>query len=268
MIIFSSVQGMHQFYLVTMSFPIALIIMIGIQEFVKHRKPSFILAVLAITGISSLYITANAQQYLFFAPYIQLLMLGIFIFLSFNKLFKIQQLVISILFVSSLVLTPGFWSIGAVQTSNAINPMAGPSLEKLLIFNFQKDPNNLGGIVKKSDDQDISEREYVELIEFVRSKTDSKFALTTFTSLSAAPFIVTTDELILPIGGFNGQDPSPTLMDFKSYVKNGEAQFVLSEQNKRIAIVSSTTLDIRRWVEQNCEKAPYANPGFQLLDCQ
>jgi 4-amino-4-deoxy-L-arabinose transferase-like glycosyltransferase len=268
MMIYSSVQGIHQFYVVTMSFPIALIIMIGIQEFVKHRKPSFILAILTITGISTLFITASAQQYLFFAPYIQLLILGAFIFLSFNKFPKIPQLMISILFVSSLILTPGFWSIGAVQTSNAINPMAGPSLEKLLIFNFQKDPNNLGGIVKKSDDQEISESEYVELIEFVRSKSDSKFALTTFTSLSAAPFIVTTDELILPIGGFNGQDPSPTLKDFRSYVKKGDVQFVLSEQNKRAAKVSSTTSEIRRWVNQNCEKVPYANPDFELLDCQ
>jgi hypothetical protein len=57
-------------------------------------------------------------------------------------------------------------------------------------------------------------------------------------------------------------------MDFKNYVKNGEVQFVLSEQNKRVAIVSSTTLEIRRWVEQNCEKAPYANPDFELLDCK
>lgn len=268
MIIFSSVQGMHQFYLVTMSFPIALIIMIGIQEFVKHRKPSFIVAILTTTSISAVFITASVQQYLFFAAYMQLLVLGIFIFLGFIKVLKIPQLAISILFVSSLVLTPGFWSIGAVQTSIPINPMAGPPLEELMILKFQQDPNNLGGIVKKSDDQDINQKEYVELIEFVRSKSDSKFALTTFTSLSAAPFIVTTDEFILPIGGFNGQDPSPTLMDFKNYVKNGEVQFVLSEQNKRAAKVSSTTSEIRRWVNQNCEKVPYANPDFELLDCQ
>jgi 4-amino-4-deoxy-L-arabinose transferase-like glycosyltransferase len=268
LIIFSSVQGMHQFYVATIAFSIALIIMIGIQEFIKLRKPTFILAILGTTAIWAFFASFSTKQYFFFAPYFQLLILGLFIILSFKQFQKIPQLLTSILFVASLVLTPGLWSIGATQISNAINPMAGPSLEDLMIFKFQQDPNNLGGIVKKSENSETNESEYTELIEFVRSKTDSKFALATFTSLSAAPFINSTDELILPIGGFNGTDPSPTLMDFQNYVKNGDVQFVLREQNKRSVHVSSTTLEIRRWVDQNCEKAPYANPDFQLLDCK
>ncbi len=268
LIVFSSVQGMHQFYAATVAFPVAMIIMIGIQELVKHSNSSLILAVLGISVIPAFFVTFTSQQYLFFAPYLQLLILGLFITLSFKQFQKIPQLLTSILFVASLVLTPGLWSIGATQISNAINPMAGPSLEDLMIFKFQQDPNNLGGIVKKSENSETSEREYRELIEFIRSKTDSKFALATFTSLSAAPFINSTDELILPIGGFNGKDPSPTLMYFQNYVTNGEVRFVLREQNKRSVNVSSTTLEIRRWVDQNCEKAPYANPDFQLLDCK
>lgn len=266
--IFSSVQGMHQFYLATIAFPIALIIMIGIQEFIRLRKPIFILAVLGTTIIWAFFVSFSNGQYFFFAPYFQLLILGLFITLSFKQFQKIPQLLTSILFISSLVLTPGLWSIGATQVSNAINPTAGPSLEDLMIFKFQQDPNNLGGIVKKSENSETNEREYKELIEFVRLDTDSKFALATFTSLSAAPFINSTDELILPIGGFNGNDPSPTLIDFENYVKNGEVRFVLREQNKRSVNVSSTTLEIRRWVDQNCEKALYANPDFQLLDCK
>lgn len=268
LMIFSSVQGMHQFYVATIAFSIAPIIMIGIQEFIKLRKPTFILAILGTTAIWAFFASFSTKQYFFFAPYLQLLILGLFIILSFKQFQKIPQLLTSVLFVASLVLTPGLWSIGATQTSNAINPMAGPSLEDLMIFKFQQDPNNLGGIVKKSENSETSEREYKALIEFVRSKTDSKFALATFTSLSAAPFINSTEELILPIGGFNGTDPSPTLIDFQNYVKNGDVQFVLREQNKRSVNVSSTTLEIRRWVDQNCEKAPYANPDFQLLDCK
>lgn len=268
LMIFSSVQGMHQFYVATIAFSIALIIMIGIQEFIKLRKPTFILAILGTTAIWAFFASFSTKQYFFFAPYFQLLILGLFIILSFKQFQKIPQLLTSILFVASLVLTPGLWSIGATQISNAINPMAGPSLEDLMIFKFQQDPNNLGGIVKKSENSETSEREYKALIEFVRSKTDSKFALATFTSLSAAPFINSTDDLILPIGGFNGKDPSPTLINFQNYVKNGNVQFVLREQNKRSVNVSSTTLEIRRWVDLNCEKAPYANPDFQLLDCQ
>jgi 4-amino-4-deoxy-L-arabinose transferase-like glycosyltransferase len=268
LMIFSSVQGMHQFYVATIAFSIALIIMIGIQEFIRLRKPTFILAILGTTAFWAFFASFSTKQYFFFAPYLQLLILGLFIILSFKQFQRIPQLLTSILFVASLVLTPGLWSIGATQISNAINPMAGPSLEDLMIFKFQQDPNNLGGIVKKSENSETNESEYAELIEFVRSKTDSKFALATFTSLSAAPFINSTDELILPIGGFNGTDPSPTLMDFQNYVKNGDVQFVLREQNKRSVHVSSTTLEIRRWVDQNCEKAPYANPDFQLLDCK
>lgn len=268
LIVFSSVQGMHQFYVTTIAFPIAIIIMIGIQEFIKQGKPILILVISILTAIWVFLVTYRFNHYLSLAPYSQVLILCLFVTLSFKKFQKIPQLLTSILFISSLILTPGLWSLNAVQISNAINPMAGPSFGDLMIFKFQNDPNNLGGIVEKSGKSKISEKEFKRVIEFIRSKTDSKFALSTFTSLSAAPFINATNDFILPIGGFVGADPWPSLTDFQSLVKNGEVRFVLSDQNERAANVSSSTLQIQKWVNSNCTKVPDAVENFQLLDCR
>ena len=268
LIVFSSVQGMHQFYAATLVFPIAIIIMIGIQVSIKHRKSSLILAVLGISVISAFFISFSSQQYLFFAPYIQILILGLFILFSFNKFQKMPQFITSILFVSSLILTPGLWSTAVVQISSPINPMAGPAFEELMVRQFQQQTIHLGGIVTKKELLEVSDSQYEEVIKFLRSKTDSKYALATFTGLSAAPFINATSDLILPIGGFDGADPSPTLADFHRLLKNGEVRFVLSDQSERAAYVSSSTFEIRQWVNLTCTEVPFAGSIFQLMDCK
>jgi hypothetical protein len=47
-------------------------------------------------------------------------------------------------------------------------------------------------------------------------------------SNSAAGYQLASQESVMPIGGFNGSDPSPTLAQFKSYVANGEIHYFIS----------------------------------------
>jgi hypothetical protein len=45
---------------------------------------------------------------------------------------------------------------------------------------------------------------------------------------SAAGYQLATDEPVMPIGGFNGSDPSPTLEQFQAYVADGDIHWYLS----------------------------------------
>ena len=57
-------------------------------------------------------------------------------------------------------------------------------------------------------------------------------------SNAAAGYQLATQESVMPIGGFNGSDPSPTLAQFQSLVKQGKVRYV----GDHVALVVADTL--------------------------
>ena len=45
---------------------------------------------------------------------------------------------------------------------------------------------------------------------------------------NAASYQLPTEEPVMPIGGFNGGDPSPTLEQFQAYVAEGEIHYYIA----------------------------------------
>lgn len=62
---------------------------------------------------------------------------------------------------------------------------------------------------------------------------------------SAAGYQLATEESVMPIGGFNGSDPSPTLAQFQGYVASGEIHYFIAE--------GSRDSEISTWVAQHYE---------------
>jgi hypothetical protein len=70
-------------------------------------------------------------------------------------------------------------------------------------------------------------------------------------SNSAAGYQLASEESVMPIGGFNGSDPSPTLEQFKAYVADGEIHyFIGSDGGGRggMNATGSTSTEISTWV--------------------
>lgn len=71
-----------------------------------------------------------------------------------------------------------------------------------------------------------------ELISYLKAnRGNSKYLVAVFGAQTAAPIITATGESVLPIGGFDGSDPAPTLEQFKKMVASGEVKYVLSGGN-------------------------------------
>ena len=45
---------------------------------------------------------------------------------------------------------------------------------------------------------------------------------------NAARYQLSTEKSVMPIGGFNGSDPSPTLAQFQSYVTDGQIHYFIA----------------------------------------
>lgn len=100
----------------------------------------------------------------------------------------------------------------------------------------------------------------------------AKYFLATFGAMSAAPYITATGEAVLPIGGFDGSDPVPTLDAFKQMVTSGQLRYVLAGSQGGVGPngnqqgQGSLSRSIQAWVTANC--ATISVGSTTLYDCQ
>ncbi|MFE7719895.1 glycosyltransferase family 39 protein [Nocardia rhizosphaerihabitans] len=90
----------------------------------------------------------------------------------------------------------------------------------------------------------------VTLLE--QNGSDYTWVAATVGSNSAAGYQLATELPVMPIGGFNGSDPSPTLDQFKSYVAEGKIHyFVAGGRGGPGGTSESTSSAITAWVTAN-----------------
>jgi 4-amino-4-deoxy-L-arabinose transferase-like glycosyltransferase len=72
-------------------------------------------------------------------------------------------------------------------------------------------------------------------------------------SNSASGYQLATELPVMPIGGFNGSDPSPTLAQFQQYVADGDIHYFIGGGSRGGGMNAggSTSSEISTWVSQN-----------------
>ncbi|GAB3666790.1 hypothetical protein GCM10027596_34870 [Nocardioides korecus] len=68
---------------------------------------------------------------------------------------------------------------------------------------------------------------------------------------NASGYQLATGDSVMPIGGFNGSDPSPTLAQFKTYVANGQIHYFIASGGFGGRGNSGTSAQITAWVKAN-----------------
>ena len=76
-------------------------------------------------------------------------------------------------------------------------------------------------------------------------------------SMDAAGYQLATGDSVMPIGGFGGADPAPTLQQFQNYVSDGRIHYYLEVSHPRMPSFGggsgseSESAQIREWVKQH-----------------
>ncbi|MCW2764808.1 MAG: glycosyl transferase [Nocardioides sp.] len=87
-------------------------------------------------------------------------------------------------------------------------------------------------------------------------------------SNSAAGYQLATGDPVMPVGGFNGSDPSPTLAQFQTDVANGEIHYFIGGGGRvgggGAGLDSGTSSQISAWVTQNF--TPITVAGVTVYD--
>ncbi|MEH1167310.1 glycosyltransferase family 39 protein [Micromonospora sp. CPCC 205539] len=90
-----------------------------------------------------------------------------------------------------------------------------------------------------------------ELLE--RDSASYTWVAATVGSNNASGYQLATGEPVMPIGGFNGSDPSPTLAQFQRHVADGEIHYFVGGGGFRANGGSSASQEIAAWVAETFE---------------
>jgi hypothetical protein len=91
-----------------------------------------------------------------------------------------------------------------------------------------------------------------ELVALLRAGRDGyTWVGATVGANNAAGYQIATGDPVMPIGGFNGSDPSPTLPRFQQYVRDGEIHYFLGGGGFRPNGGSPAAQEIAAWVAEN-----------------
>ena len=82
-------------------------------------------------------------------------------------------------------------------------------------------------------------------------------------SNTASGYQLATEEPVMPVGGFNGTDPSPTLVEFQEYVEQGQIHYFIAGGGMG-GSSSGTSAEISEWVTANY--SPITVDGVTMYD--
>jgi hypothetical protein len=74
---------------------------------------------------------------------------------------------------------------------------------------------------------------------------------------TVAPYIMDSDAMVIAMGGFSGQDDSPSVDQLQRWLDDGTLRFVLSSQGGRSPLLPKppgrdVAEERQRWIQQHC----------------
>ncbi|KXZ13228.1 glycosyltransferase family 39 protein [Bacillus nakamurai] len=237
---FSVASFFHPYYLIMLAPPIAALCGIGWHAMYALYKTSkdwtgyLLPAAVSLTAafqicILSAYTSQIGSAWMYGHG---LLGLGAVIALLVMKHKQPFSKQITIIALCVLMLTPLYWSATPIlYGGSSVIPESGPQLK-----------SSSGGNMFTSD-VDSGLLSYLK-----KHNTGEEYLFATLTTVTAAPYIINTDESVMALGGFNGTDPILTAAQLKKLVDEGKVKYFLLSGN------NSGNTKLVSWIKKNGTK--------------
>jgi len=300
---FSAVAGMHQFYTAALAVPMGLAVGLAIGVARRRRVVWAQLALLGAAMVTAVAIALVYGGYSVAVAAVQVVLgLGAMVLIlreaRRGAAFTVWT---TVLLLGGLILTPAAWSVVTIAHPNSTNPVAGGVSGMSMggmrgpggtAARFGGNRQGFGqgqpGAMPGTPPNGFQGRGLngapggtgfpqgvaggregmtsTALLSYLRAnRGDADYLVATFGAQEAASLITGSGgEPVLPIGGFSGNDPAPTLQKFTALVSSGALKYVLVGNGGRAgfgggfggaaggASTTTTASEIRTWVEANC----------------
>ena len=265
LVMFSAVAGMHQFYTTTLAIPMSFLVATATFEAIRNRHHGWLSGILASTIAVAFLVLAENPGYQRHLPLVQL---GIAVIATALFWWAPQSRGTSWLIGATTTLaicfTPLVWSIDAQRHPSFVNPMAGPpdSYTSKLGHHSRFSKTNASDTAPA-----ISHGKIIKYLE--ANAHGARFLVAAFGADAAAAYVLQSDKPVIPIGGFSGADPVPSLSRFKELVHSGQVNYVLMNHFKGddSGLNGWQSVQIKHWVKANCHKDYSPPQKVTLYSC-
>lgn len=297
-VLFSVVAGMHQFYTAELGLGLALLLAQAYTVARERGDRVGPVVIVVVSAITTMFIAIQYSGYQAWAPIVQLALAVAAVVLVLVGLPGKAGWVLPIALTGGLVFSPAVWAADVYKYPSSINPVAGPSNVMGTFGGGGMGANGGpgmggfggGGVAPGAANVFGSNTGTDALLSYLKTnRHGAKYLVAMFGTMTAAPYITASGENIVPIGGFDGADPSPTLSQLKRWVRAGDLRYVLvsggmgggmsggmggvaggpggaggSAGNSTTSAGSSNTTAIQSWVTANCKLTDYSGGSLYL----
>lgn len=304
LVMFSAVAGMHQFYTASLALPIGLLVGLAFGAAVHRRAVWAQVSLLAAAAVAALGVASIYGGYSIAVAVVQALLAAAAVVVILLRARRGSRATpwLAVLATAALVLTPAAWSVVTLAHPSSTNPVAGgisdtggfgggfgggarPGASGLTGApgaqaggpggGFGQDGSPTGSVTRgRTGGQGGgfgggTSSDTLAWLEAHRG--DATYLVATFGAQSAAALIIDSGGAsVLPIGGFNGTDPVPTLAAFQQLIADGDLRYVLASGGGGGGMgtsgSTSSSSEIRSWVEDSCTAVADA-AASGLYDC-
>lgn len=247
----------HTYYTAALAPPLALVLSVTLNDLVVNRKSlrlRIIGATLALAGLLTTWLIMSGTSG--WPVWLPSAVLGVGIAATAALVIepptrKIESAAACLL-TASLLFGPTATSIHNVTLGfSGSNPLSGMLTKKqtgishLLKSLSENNPVWGHDIVMGHVPEEL-------LVGALRRTQDCTWAAATYPSQTAARLQIASERPVMPLGGFAGNDPSPTLQEFQEKVAAGDVCYLV-EQEALIEVREPewTSSAISRWVHEN-----------------
>jgi 4-amino-4-deoxy-L-arabinose transferase-like glycosyltransferase len=272
---FSFMAGIfHAYYTVALAPAIAGVVAIGAGRLWAHRAEVWarvaaagVIVVTGLTGYLLLRLVSGWQPWLRVAVPVLALVAAALMLVPPRA--RVVATATAVAGVSSLLLAPAAYALQTAATPHSGSVVAaGPtvSVPSLRIPGAPHPPGPASVFAASSgggllDAGLVGDRLATVL---ARDAEDFTWVAATVGSQRAAGYQLATRLPVMPVGGFNGSDPSPTLEQFQSYVAEGRIHYFVAGALGRSNGGSSESSRIAAWVEAHFPRVQV--DGIGLFD--
>lgn len=260
-VMFSAVSGMHQYYTATLAIPMVLLVAVAAYDAYQDVNRPWLIAMGLSSAAFAVLVGSLNPGYLRWSQWVQVafaLALTVYAYLRPNR--AGYRKIGAVLMVGAMTFTPLAWSVDVQHHPSFVNPMAGPEdtytaalAHKSKHSTAAKIAGGSTNATATSSNKGIS---HGKVIDWLRARPHGDILLATFGADASAPYVVLKGIRALPIGGFNGADPVPTLAEFQKLVGEHRINYVLMNHfiGDGKGYETWTSAQIKQWVYANCHK--------------
>lgn len=296
-VLFSVVAGMHQFYTAELGLGLGLLLAQAYSVARERGDRIGPVVIIVTSALTTMFIAIQYTGYQSWAPIVQLALAVAAVVLVLVGLPGRVAWVVPLALTGALAFSPAVWAADVYKYPSSINPVAGPSNVMGTFggggFGANGGPGmggfGGGGVGPGAANVFGSNSGTDALLSYIKAHGPAtKYTVAVFGTQTAAPYITATGAAVVPIGGFDGSDPSPTLGQLKQWINAGELRYVLtsggrggfgggmgggfggpggaggSGGNSTTSVGSSNTSTIQAWVTTYCTLSDYSGGSLYL----